>query len=52
MIRALALIVIVGGILGALSGWCVVRWLDARRQREEWRRETEWLAPSDEDPAS
>jgi membrane-associated phospholipid phosphatase len=47
--RAIALIVIVGGILGALAGWLVIRWLDARRQREAWRRETEWLSPTDQD---
>lgn len=51
MIRAIALIVIVGGILGALAGYAVVRWLDARRRREDWKRDTEWLAPSDKDPA-
>jgi membrane-associated phospholipid phosphatase len=47
--RAIALIVIVGGIFGALAGWLVIRWLDARRQREAWRRETEWLSPTDQD---
>ena len=45
--RILAFIVIGGGMLGAVAGYLVVRWLDARRQREEWRRETEWLAPGD-----
>jgi hypothetical protein len=51
MIRVIALIVVVGGLLGALAGYCVVRWLDARRRREDWRRETEWLAPTDKDHA-
>jgi hypothetical protein len=47
IVRVLALILIVGGSLGALGGYAVARWLDARREREEWRRETEWLAPKD-----
>jgi membrane protein YqaA with SNARE-associated domain len=47
VIRILALIVIVGGSLGALAGYCVARWLDRRREREEWRRETQWLADED-----
>ena len=47
IVRVLAVIVIVGGSLGALLGYGVARWLDARREREDWRRETEWLAPED-----
>jgi membrane protein YqaA with SNARE-associated domain len=47
IVRILALILIVGGTLGALAGWAVARWLDRRRERENWRRETEWLAPED-----
>ena len=47
IVRILALILIVGGSLGALIGYSVARWLDRRRQREDWRRETEWLAPED-----
>ena len=47
IIRVLAVILIVGGSLGALVGYGVARWLDRRREREEWRRETEWLAPED-----
>jgi hypothetical protein len=47
IIRVLAIILIVGGSLGALLGWVVARWLDRRREREDWRRETEWLAPED-----
>jgi membrane protein YqaA with SNARE-associated domain len=47
IVRILALILIVGGSLGALGGWAVARWLDRRRERENWRRETEWLAPED-----
>ena len=38
IVRILALILIVGGTLGALIGWSVARWLDRRREREEWRR--------------
>jgi membrane protein YqaA with SNARE-associated domain len=49
--RIIALIVIAGGILGALAGYVVVRWLDERRRREDWRSETEWLSPTDQDPA-
>jgi membrane protein YqaA with SNARE-associated domain len=48
IVRILAVIVIVGGLLGGLAGYGVVRWLDARRRREEWRRDTEWLAPPDD----
>jgi len=48
----LAVILIVGGSLGALAGWGVARWLDRRREREEWRRETAWLAPEDHEPRS
>ena len=47
IVRILALILIVGGSLGALIGYSVARWLDRRREREDWRRETEWLAPED-----
>jgi membrane protein DedA with SNARE-associated domain len=47
IVRILAFIVIVGGSLGALLGYSVASWLDRRRQREDWRRETEWLAPED-----
>jgi membrane protein YqaA with SNARE-associated domain len=52
IIRVLAVILIVGGSLGALAGWGVARWLDRRREREEWRRETAWLAPEDHEPRS
>jgi hypothetical protein len=47
--RVIAVIVIVGGTLGALAGYSVVRWLDRRRRRADWERETEWLAPEHED---
>ena len=47
IVRILAFILIVGGSLGALLGYSVARWLDRRRQREDWRRETEWLDPDD-----
>ena len=47
IVRILALILIVGGSLGALIGYSVARWLDWRREREDWRRETEWLARED-----
>jgi len=47
IVRVLVVILIVGGTLGALAGWGVARWLDRRREREEWRRETEWLARED-----
>ena len=44
ILRILALILLVGGSIGALVGYAVVRWLDARRQRADWERETEWLS--------
>jgi membrane protein YqaA with SNARE-associated domain len=47
IVRVLVVILIVGGSLGALLGYGVAHWLDQRREREEWRRETEWLAPED-----
>jgi membrane protein YqaA with SNARE-associated domain len=47
IVRILAFILIVGGSLGALAGYGVARWLDRRREREIWRRETEWLAAED-----
>ena len=47
--RVLALILIVGGMLGALIGYAVVRWLDARRRLELWRRDTEWLQRGSDD---
>jgi hypothetical protein len=47
--RVIAVIVIVGGLLGALAGWCVVRWLDQRRRNADWERETAWLASKHED---
>jgi membrane protein YqaA with SNARE-associated domain len=47
ILRILALILIVGGGLGALLGYAVARRLDQRRQREDLRRETEWLAHED-----
>jgi membrane protein YqaA with SNARE-associated domain len=47
IVRIAALILIVGGGLGALLGYAVAHWLDQRRKREEWRRETEWLGHED-----
>jgi hypothetical protein len=47
IVRVLAVILIVGGSIGMLAGYGVARWLDRRREREDWRRETEWLAPED-----
>ena len=47
IVRVLVVILIVGGSLGALLGYGVARWLDGRREREDWRRDTEWLAPED-----
>ena len=44
IVRVLAIIVLVGGTIGALAGYCVVRWLDGRRRRADWERETEWLS--------
>jgi membrane protein DedA with SNARE-associated domain len=44
IVRVLAIILIVGGSIGALTGYGVARWLDRRRQRKAWQRETAWLA--------
>ena len=35
---------LVGGSIGALVGYAMVRWLDARRQRTDWDHDTEWLS--------
>jgi membrane protein YqaA with SNARE-associated domain len=49
ILRILAFIVIIGGTLGALGGYCMVRWLDRRRERADWERATEWLAREEQD---
>lgn len=49
IVRILAVIVLVGGSIGALVGYSMVRWLDARRRRADWERETEWLSRESEE---
>jgi hypothetical protein len=44
ILRVLGAILLGGGALGALAGYGVARWLDSRRRRADWRRETEWLS--------
>ena len=44
ILRILVVILLVGGTIGALVGYLMVRWLDARRRRADWERETEWLS--------
>jgi membrane protein YqaA with SNARE-associated domain len=49
ILRVIAFIVIIGGTLGALGGYCMVRWLDKRRQHADWERDTEWLSREEQD---
>ncbi len=49
ILRVLAFIVIIGGTIGALGGYCMVRWLDGRRKRADWERATEWLSHEQQD---
>jgi hypothetical protein len=44
ILRVFAVIVLIGGSVGALVGYSLVRWLDGRRRRADWERETEWLS--------
>lgn len=44
ILRILVIILLVGGTIGALVGYTMVRWLDGRRRRADWERETEWLS--------
>jgi membrane protein YqaA with SNARE-associated domain len=44
ILRILVIILLVGGTIGALVGYGMVRWLDDRRRHADWERETEWLS--------